>query len=144
MLILPRTTRRSALPLATMALNVSLVGYLGEEDSEEVPPQTLPQTPPIVPEILPQTELPQPMEMVGRPTWEGMGQGSSLRQEDLAVQVDSLTSATLVRCASSPNHQGGRSSGSCHWRSWECWPSPGSGVCVSRKIHSSSLCCYGG
>src|SRR2546421_10555689 len=115
MLVPPRIIRRSALLLAIMALNVSLVGFLGEE----VPPQTLPQTPPIVPEILPQTELPQPMEMVGRPTWEGMGQGSSLRQEDLAVQVDSLTSGTLVRCASSPNHQGGRSSGSCHWRSWE-------------------------
>lgn len=63
-----------------------------EEDLGEGSVQTLPQTPPTVPET------------VDQPTPGGMEHRNSRPQEDLAVQVGSLISVPLVRCASSPNH----------------------------------------
>ncbi len=116
-LILPRITRNSALPLATMAFNASLVGYLvGEEVLEEDPVQTLPQTLPTVPEILvamglhPRLELPLRTEVEDRRTSEGMGQGGSNRE--LAVLAGSLILELPVRCVSSRKHLEARSPGS--------------------------------
>src|ERR1700674_5629472 len=113
MLILPRIIRNSILPLATMALNASLVGYLVEgEDLEEGL-----QTPPTVLSTRTEMELhpgqgPLPraeMEdrptrvlllrtgMEGHPTSEGIEQGSN---QEVAVLADSLILVGLVRCVS--------------------------------------------
>src|SRR5260370_20928130 len=97
-------------------------------------------------ELHPLLELPPLLEM-GLPPLPGMEQGNSRRQEDLVSLVGSLISGLLVRCASSPNHWEGRSSGSCHWRSLESLLLPGSGVhtckatCSSNRWYSGACAC---
>src|SRR5260370_2917818 len=85
-------------------------------------------------------ELPPLLEL---PPLTEMEQGNSRRQEDLGLQVGSLISGLLVRCASSPNPWQDRSPGSCHWRSLESLLLPGSGVHACKATGSSNRWSFG-